>query len=145
MSGSLKILALTRYSGLAASSRLRTFQFSPFLASDGIRVDAYPLLSERYLDKLYGGHGHALVPAFSDYIARLMNRFRFSGYDAWVTRFRSRALKQGIGGRVFDAALGRAAQHGQQHDQQGNHAQQAQFLHPGPPPKGCHGRRKIVL
>lgn len=83
MSHSLKVLALTRYSGLAASSRLRTLQFSPSLASDGIRVDAYPLLSKRYLDKLYRGHGHALIPAFGDYIARLTNRFRFSGYDAW--------------------------------------------------------------
>ncbi len=51
----MKLLALTKYDKLGASSRLRTFQFVPGLEARGIAVEIAPLFDDSYLEALYEG------------------------------------------------------------------------------------------
>ena len=51
----MKILILSRYGHLGASSRLRTEQFIPHLHAAGFEVTFSPLLSDAYLLKSYSG------------------------------------------------------------------------------------------
>ncbi|NDV89041.1 glycosyltransferase [Aurantimonas aggregata] len=51
----MRILALTRYDDLGASSRLRTYQYQPFLQREGIELDIQPFFDRGYLESLYGG------------------------------------------------------------------------------------------
>ena len=50
-----KILLLTRYERLGASSRVRFLQFLPALRELGFSVDVEPLLDNAYVQSLYGG------------------------------------------------------------------------------------------
>jgi len=51
----LKILLLTRYARLGASSRLRALQYLPHFLSLGWQVDPAPFFSNAYLRNLYSG------------------------------------------------------------------------------------------
>ncbi|MGO1118071.1 glycosyltransferase family 4 protein [Rhodovibrionaceae bacterium A322] len=51
----MRVLALTRYSRKGGSSRLRCFDFLPFLEADGIEVTVSSLLDDAYLTRLYSG------------------------------------------------------------------------------------------
>jgi glycosyltransferase involved in cell wall biosynthesis len=52
---SIKVLALTRYDRLGASSRLRFLQFIPGLANHGLAVENCPLFEDEYLERFYSG------------------------------------------------------------------------------------------
>ena len=49
------MLALTKYGRCGASSRVRTFQYVPILASSGIHVEISPFLSDAYVMSLQQG------------------------------------------------------------------------------------------
>ena len=49
----MKILFLTKYDGLAASSRLRAYQYQNKMDSSKFEVDVKPLLSAFYLGKKF--------------------------------------------------------------------------------------------
>lgn len=49
----MKVLSLTRYSRLGASSRLRSMQYFPALAAAGITIEQRPLFDDSYLQQLY--------------------------------------------------------------------------------------------
>ncbi len=49
----MRILILTKYGRLAASSRYRFLQFLPALEKDGIHSDVSPLLSDEYLEQKF--------------------------------------------------------------------------------------------
>jgi glycosyltransferase involved in cell wall biosynthesis len=51
----VKVLLLTRYARLGASSRLRALQYLPYFRSLGWQVDPVPFFSNTYLEKLYAG------------------------------------------------------------------------------------------
>lgn len=51
----MRILLLTRYDRLGASSRVRTLQYLPHFASLGWSTDVAPFFSNTYLEKLYLG------------------------------------------------------------------------------------------
>ena len=51
----MKILLLTRYGRLGASSRLRAYQYIPALTAAGFDVTISPLLSDAYLELSYNG------------------------------------------------------------------------------------------
>ena len=51
----MRILALTRYGNLGASSRLRMGQFAPALKDLGLEVEVRPLLDDAYLADAYAG------------------------------------------------------------------------------------------
>ena len=51
----MRILALTKYGSLGASSRLRTLQYLPSLRASGMTVDVRELLDDRYIQDMYAG------------------------------------------------------------------------------------------
>lgn len=68
----MRVLVLTRYSALAASSRYRFHQYFPYLAQQGIEVTVSPLLGDGYINRIYGragGTGH--TDTLRAYVRRL--------------------------------------------------------------------------
>ncbi|MEO8743445.1 MAG: glycosyltransferase family 4 protein [Lysobacteraceae bacterium] len=51
----MRLLILSRYDALGASSRLRMLQYVPALCASGFDVDVQPLLDDRYVRGLYAG------------------------------------------------------------------------------------------
>lgn len=82
----MRILALTRYSRLGASSRLRTLQYLPHLASTGIAVTVAPFFDDDYLIRLYGRRSQkAHYPGF--FTRRIATLRSASDYDAiWIEK-----------------------------------------------------------
>jgi len=56
----MRVLLLSRYGRLGASSRVRSLQYLPFLESKGWQVDVNPLFSDNYLQSLYSGQSRGL-------------------------------------------------------------------------------------
>jgi glycosyltransferase involved in cell wall biosynthesis len=51
----MRVLALPRYERLGASSRVRMYQYIPYLAGHGIHVEASAFLCDDYVTRLYSG------------------------------------------------------------------------------------------
>ncbi|MEX2591326.1 MAG: glycosyltransferase family 4 protein [Anditalea sp.] len=79
-----KILFLTRYSRMGASSRLRTYQFLPFLREKGWEVEVKPLFNDQYLSELYAGKGLSWINVFNCYVNRMLLLFTFHQYERIV-------------------------------------------------------------
>lgn len=76
----LKVLLLSRYGRLGASSRVRSYQYLPYLREAGIDVTAAPLLADQYIERLYEGRRQDLVRIIAAYGRRLWQlatSFRF--------------------------------------------------------------------
>lgn len=83
----LKLLALTRYTALGASSRLRFEQYFPYLESHGVSVIAAPLLDEAYLRRLYGNQGRSPWHLLGRYRQRLHDLLIAGRYDLiWLEK-----------------------------------------------------------
>lgn len=67
----MKILALTKYSQMAASSRMRVFQYLDYLRLKGNEITVVPLLTEDYLRGLYLGHRTRWRQLAATYIKRV--------------------------------------------------------------------------
>ena len=80
----MKVLYLTKYSRNGASSRLRSYQFFPFLQSEGIEVAVSPLFSEKYLIDLYSGKKTSAVTVLKCYWNRFLVLFTVFRYDKIV-------------------------------------------------------------
>lgn len=105
MSQSIKILALTKYARLGASSRMRTWQYLPFLKKDGMEVTAQPLITDDMLRRRYqrGFYGSAaLACAYAERCKILLRRRKFDilwiEKEAlpWLPLWVERALLQGM-------------------------------------------------
>ena len=79
----MKVLYLTKYSRKGASSRLRSYQYFPFLEAEGISVIVKPLFDDAYLEKLYSGK-KPVAEIFKAYIKRFFVLFTVFGYDKIV-------------------------------------------------------------
>jgi len=79
----MKVLYLTKYSRLGASSRLRSFQYFPFLKENGIDVAFSPLFNDEYLKDLYSGK-QSVKTIFSSYLKRFFILFTVFKYDKIV-------------------------------------------------------------
>jgi glycosyltransferase involved in cell wall biosynthesis len=66
----MKILVLTKYSEMAASSRMRVFQYLDYLRLNGSAITVAPLLSEEYLRRLYLGRPTLWLQLIASYVAR---------------------------------------------------------------------------
>ncbi|MGC9000829.1 glycosyltransferase family 4 protein [Caldisericum sp.] len=83
----MKILAFTRYGHLGASSRVRLFQYIPYLNREGIKVDIVPLFSDEYIRNLYQNGRKPLRLVFKAYIKRLISLARIEKYDLlWIEK-----------------------------------------------------------
>jgi len=71
-----KLLVLSRYTRLGASSRLRTMQFERWLERGGFEVDYAPFFDDAYLQRLYGGASNmsALVGYYRERVAQIRRR-----------------------------------------------------------------------
>lgn len=78
-----RLIVLSRYSALGASSRLRMFQYVPHLRKYW-DIDIAPFFGDGYLEALYSGRRDVLQIAAS-YARRLSATFRLGRFDlAWV-------------------------------------------------------------
>jgi glycosyltransferase involved in cell wall biosynthesis len=81
----VRILLLSRYSSLGASSRYRSYQYLPFLRSRGHAVDIDPLLGDLYLRRLYSGERAPIVDVLASYVRRKMKLLLSRKYDLlWI-------------------------------------------------------------
>lgn len=66
-----KIILWTRYGKLGASSRLRFYNFVPFLGNAGWQVAVHNFFDDSYLHKLYSGGGKSIPALFAAWWKRL--------------------------------------------------------------------------
>jgi glycosyltransferase involved in cell wall biosynthesis len=82
----MRVLLLSRYGRLGASSRVRSFQYLPFLGSKGWQVEVSPLFSDNYLQSLYSGESRGLQ-VLAGYWRRLKVLVRAGKYDLiWIEK-----------------------------------------------------------
>lgn len=81
---SMKILILSRYTRLGASSRLRLYQFIPHWEDAGIDCVVHPLLNDRYLQELYDKKGVSKVNLLKGYLSALKRVCLAGRYDLVV-------------------------------------------------------------
>jgi glycosyltransferase involved in cell wall biosynthesis len=79
----MKVLYFTKYSRKGASSRLRSYQYFPFLEQEGIQVTVKPLFDDAYLEKLYSGK-KLVSEVLKAYCKRFFVLFTIFGYDKIV-------------------------------------------------------------
>lgn len=81
----MRVLLLTRYGRLGASSRLRAYQYLPYLESQGFHVTQAPLLGDYYQEDLNRGHPRRWGKIAAAYILRLLWLARSLAFDlVWI-------------------------------------------------------------
>ncbi len=87
MSRSIRILALTKYGRLGASSRMRTLQYLPLLDKAGIQVVPQPLLSDDMLHLRYQRGSYGPAALFRVYAKRCSNLLLRRNFDIlWIEK-----------------------------------------------------------
>ena len=82
----MKILALTKYDTLGASSRMRMLQYSPTIKSAGNSIKFSPLFSNSYVEELQQNKRHWLKVCAA-YIKRIYLLLTFRGVDIlWIEK-----------------------------------------------------------
>ena len=82
-----KIIIFTKYDRLGASSRLRSFQYLPYLNELGYNVTIKPLFSDQYLKELYAGRPISKLYVIKRYLKRLRQLFTISKYRIiWIEK-----------------------------------------------------------
>ena len=81
-----KVLFLSRYARLGSSSRLRLYQYLPYLQEAGIDATLAPLFGDDYVRGLYGGK-IAKLSVLKAYVDRLGFMLKAGRFDAaWVEK-----------------------------------------------------------
>jgi glycosyltransferase involved in cell wall biosynthesis len=106
----MRVLFLTRYGRLGASSRQRCFIYLDALRAAGITADVRPFLADQYVRKLHAGRPASLPFIFRSYAARLLVLLKSRGYDLlwiekealpWVPAWVECALLRMIGAKII--------------------------------------------
>lgn len=79
----MKILYLTKYTRMAGSSRMRSFQYFPFLEKAGCEITVKPFFDEAYLKDFYAGKKN-ISAVLKSYIRRFWVLFCAFKYDKIV-------------------------------------------------------------
>jgi len=83
----IRVLLLSRYTRLGASSRLRFYQYLPFMKKYGIEVEVMPLLNDDYIRNLYSGKGRRKIAIFRAYLHRIGYLFKARHFDlVWIEK-----------------------------------------------------------
>ena len=83
----MKILLLSRYGPLGASSRIRSYQYLPYLKSQGIDVTVAPLLNDGYVKALYSAKAKPLFSIFDSYMRRFRSILNTHCFDlVWIEK-----------------------------------------------------------
>lgn len=82
----MKVLLLSRYSYLAASSRYRFYQYLPYLKSQGINVGITTLLDDNHLQQIYfGSRSNSYAKLMQAYWNRLSQVWQSQTFDlVWL-------------------------------------------------------------
>ena len=81
----MRVLLLSRYCRLGASSRLRCFQYLPMLAGSGVQVDINALYDEDYLIDLYQSNRRRWKKIISYFFQRIQPLLTSRRYDLlWI-------------------------------------------------------------
>lgn len=85
MNMSKRILVLTKYSRMGASSRLRTLQYLPLLEEQGFEFTVQSLFDDNYLKGIYGKQKRSKLIIFNYYLKRLLKLTQVRNYDLiWI-------------------------------------------------------------
>src|SRR5215216_4557641 len=83
----MRILALTRYKRLGSSSRVRFYQYFPYLQSHGIEIVNVSFFNDNYVSNLYSGQKLSIKPILSAYLKRLRDLTKTASFDLiWVEK-----------------------------------------------------------
>lgn len=83
----MKVLLLSRYSSLGASSRVRCYQYLPYLRDHGFSIDVAPLLDDGYIQQLYAGKRKHISLIIRAYMHRLSILLNARSYDLlWIEK-----------------------------------------------------------
>lgn len=83
----MRLLALTRYSSLGPSSRIRFYQYIPYLTSCGVELQVFPLLDDDYIRGLYAGKRPSIFPVAQAYVSRLARLMNGRSFDLlWIEK-----------------------------------------------------------
>src|SRR5690554_6923031 len=96
----MKILLLSRYSSLGASSRVRFLQYLPYFQSQGIEVTVKPLLSDFYLKALYNG-GSRWREVVKGYMVRILAVLTVRQFDVVIVEKELFPFMPAIGERLL--------------------------------------------
>ena len=82
----MRILALTKYGRLGASSRMRFIQYFSYLEKNKVQIDHYPLTTDEMLQQRYRVGNYNFLKVFSSYCKRIkLLAFKKRKYDLiWV-------------------------------------------------------------
>lgn len=83
----MKILLLSRYDRLGASSRYRSYQYLPYLQQQGFDITVAPLLNDNYIQQLHSGRRTGRVNLGQSYLNRIHFLLRAQSYDLlWIEK-----------------------------------------------------------
>jgi glycosyltransferase involved in cell wall biosynthesis len=83
----MKILLLSRYGYLGASSRYRSYQYLPYLDKNGCDITVLPLLDNDYLQQLYSKLPISVNRILRSYLQRVFLLIKSSRYDLiWLEK-----------------------------------------------------------
>src|SRR5215211_7432814 len=83
----MRILALTRYERLGSSSRVRFFQYFPYLQAHGVEITTASFFNDTYVHRMYARKAVNFASVVNAYIQRLLNLFNSSKYDVlWIEK-----------------------------------------------------------
>jgi glycosyltransferase involved in cell wall biosynthesis len=83
----MKILLLSRYDRLGSTSRVRAYQYLPYLRSEGIKITEAPLFGAKYLRRLYAGKPRGYGYICSAYLRRLISLLQAFRFDLlWIEK-----------------------------------------------------------
>ena len=81
----MKVLVLTKYSRMGASSRLRTMQYLPLLKNLGFQFTVKSLFDDSYLKHLYDHSSRSKLAVVNYYFIRLRTLLTIGKYDiVWI-------------------------------------------------------------
>ncbi|NPV29978.1 MAG: glycosyltransferase family 4 protein [Firmicutes bacterium] len=83
----MKVLLLSRYTRLGASSRVRFYQYIPYLKEQGIEVTVSPLFGDDYIKNLYSGNKKCFGSIIAAYFRRLGVLLKSRRFDLlWIEK-----------------------------------------------------------
>ena len=83
----MKLLLFSRYSRKGASSRLRSFQYLPFLEKNNITVCVNTLFDDQYLQTIYSGNRKKWLSIIKAYLFRLVMLLKVWKFDLiWIEK-----------------------------------------------------------
>jgi glycosyltransferase involved in cell wall biosynthesis len=83
----MRILALPRYGRLGSSSRVRFYQYFPYLKSHNVEIVSVPFFEDGYVRNLYAGNKASLQVVLQAYLHRLATLTGKKNFDLlWVEK-----------------------------------------------------------